>query len=106
MEIPLPTAGNALLPSPLQVGLAGILDLFAEEAVLGPQFFFAHFEDMRTLAVMLRHLPLGLRESYLFCLAPCDPADTAVATALARLWGVVCVACVGVGAPQAGARPV
>ncbi len=31
---------------------------------------------------MLKHLPLSLREAYLFCLSPCDPADTPVASAL------------------------
>lgn len=28
--------------------------MFAAEAVLGPQYFFAHYSDMHTLAVMLR----------------------------------------------------
>lgn len=62
-----------------------MLDQFACEALLAPHFFFAHFEDVRTLAVMLKHLPLSLREAYAFCLAPCDPGDEPVAAALLAL---------------------
>ncbi len=39
---------RVLLGGWLQESLAGILDLFASEAVLGPHYFFAHFDDMRT----------------------------------------------------------
>lgn len=40
---------------------------------------------MHTLATMLRHLPLTLREAWTFAISPTDPADAPVATALLSL---------------------
>lgn len=51
-------------------------------ATLGQHFFFSDFEPMLRLALMLRHLPLALRDHYIFAISPADPDDTAVASAL------------------------
>lgn len=68
-----------------QEGLAGILDRFKAQAEVGAHYFFAHFQEMRTNAVMLRHLPLTLWESYIFSISPSDPGDEAQATTLVAL---------------------
>lgn len=66
-----------------QCNLADILDLFAAHATLDSEnYFYAHFDDVKTNAVMLRHLPLSLREAYTFAISPCDPTDGPVAEAL------------------------
>jgi hypothetical protein len=50
--------------------------------MLGDRFFFSDFEPMLKLALMIRHLPLSLREHYIFAISPADPDEPAVASAL------------------------
>lgn len=63
-------------------GLHSVLDRFAAQAATDSHYFLARFDEMRTLAVMLRHLPLSLREAYVFAMSPCDPGDEVLASAL------------------------
>lgn len=65
-----------------QQDLVSILDAFAKQASTSPHYFFANFEDVRTNAVMIRHLSLSLWESYVFAISPCDPTEAAVAQAM------------------------
>ncbi len=51
-------------------------------ATLGSHFFFSDYEPMHRLALMLRHLPLSLRQAYICAISPADPDDTPVASAL------------------------
>lgn len=51
-------------------------------ATLTQHFFFSNYEPMHKLALMLRHLPLSLREHYIFAISPADPEDPPVAAAL------------------------
>lgn len=51
-------------------------------ATLSQHFFFSDYEPMRKLALMLRHLPLALRDHYIFAISPADPEDPPVAAAL------------------------
>ena len=51
-------------------------------ATLSQHFFFSNYEPMHKLALMLRHLPLALREHYIFAISPADPEDPPVAAAL------------------------
>ena len=49
---------------------------------MSQHFFFSDYESMHKLALMLRHLPLTLREHYIFAIGPTDPEDPPVAAAL------------------------
>ena len=51
-------------------------------ATMSQHFFFSDYESMHKLALMLRHLPLTLREHYIFAIGPTDPEDPPVAAAL------------------------
>lgn len=75
-------------PSAAQDSLPALLDRFAEAArgsLGGSHYSLARYEDIRALAVMLRHLPLSLREAWTFAISPTDPADEPVAAALLSL---------------------
>ncbi|EFN55101.1 hypothetical protein CHLNCDRAFT_135006 [Chlorella variabilis] len=65
--------------------LPAILRRF-EEAAQGSlartQYRYARYEEQYTLATMLRHLPLSLREAWAFSISPADPDDAPVASAL------------------------
>lgn len=87
-------AGARRSPSPcppmpaapvLQDKLPAILRRF-EEAAQGSlartQYRYARYEEQYTLATMLRHLPLSLREAWAFSISPADPDDAPVASAL------------------------
>lgn len=66
-----------------EANLVDILDQFSSQAIVNKEcFFFAHFDDVRTNAVMLRHLPLSLFEAYVFSISPSDPGDDALSSAL------------------------
>ena len=72
----------------LQDKLPALLDRFADAAqgsLGGSHYALARYEDTRALAVMLRHLPLSLREAWTFAISPTDPADEPVAAALLSL---------------------
>ena len=58
------------------------LGVFVRRATLSERFFFSDFEPMLRLALMLRHLPLSLREAYIYAISPADPDDAPVASAL------------------------
>ena len=51
-------------------------------ATLSDHFFFSDYEAMHKLALMLRHLPLSLRDAYTFAISPADPDDPIIASAL------------------------
>ncbi len=57
---------------PAFLAAAALLDSFVSRctATLGgtQHYFMAEHEDMRNIAVMLRHLPLCLRDAYIFWL--------------------------------------
>lgn len=65
-------------------------------ATLNDHFFFSDYEAMHKLALMLRHLPLSLRDAYTFAISPADPDDPIIASALlsfatayCQRWGVI-----------------
>lgn len=51
-------------------------------ATLSEHYFFSDYEAMHKLALMLRHLPLPLRDAYTFAISPADPDDPIQASAL------------------------
>lgn len=68
---------------PEEPSLVDVLDEFASRAHVDKKtFFLAQFEEMRANAMMLRHLPLTLHETYVFSISPCDPTDPDVSAAL------------------------
>lgn len=48
---------------------------------------------MHKLALMLRHLPLSLREHYIFAISPADPDEPSVASALLSFATAYCQKC-------------
>ena len=79
-----PRAPRSLPPTP-QDSLPQLLDRFAAAAagsLLGTHYELARYAEIRTLATMLKHLPLSLREAWQFAISPTDPADAHVAAAL------------------------
>ncbi|BDA48563.1 ATP-dependent RNA helicase SUV3L, mitochondrial [Coccomyxa sp. Obi] len=64
------------------LNLADALENFADRATLSDHFFFSDYEAMHKLALMLRHLPLSLRDAYTFAISPADPDDPIIASAL------------------------
>lgn len=91
---PVPVPSAALFPRfaqlsafagtlPEEASLVDVLDEFAARAHVDKGIFFlAHFEEMRANAMMMRHLPLTLHETYVFSISPCDPTDPDVSAAL------------------------
>ncbi len=57
-------------------------DKYVRRATLSDHFFFSDYEAMHKLALMLRHLPLPLRDAYTFAISPADPDDPIVSSAL------------------------
>ena len=68
----------------LQASLPMVLRGFEEQATTSQHYVMAQVEEVQTLALMIAHLPLTLREAYLFSIAPCDPQDGPVAAAFLR----------------------
>lgn len=54
----------------------------AESSLERTHYSYARYEEQHTLATMLRHLPLPLREAWTFSISPTDPEDVPVASAL------------------------
>ncbi|KAK9917692.1 hypothetical protein WJX75_007248 [Coccomyxa subellipsoidea] len=64
------------------MNLADAIEQFAERATLSDHFFFSDYEAMHKLALMLRHLPLPMRDAYTFAISPADPDDPIISSAL------------------------
>ncbi len=54
---------------------------------------------MLRLALMLRHLPLSLRDHYICAISPADPDDSAVASALLTFATTYSQKCAGIKKP-------
>ncbi|KAL4452034.1 hypothetical protein ABPG75_007696 [Micractinium tetrahymenae] len=92
---PEPLQRAYLLPSLAQIELLhglhpqellpALLRRFADAAansLESTNYSYARYEEQHTLATMLRHLPLTLREAWAFSISPTDPDDVPVASAL------------------------
>lgn len=59
-------------------------------SVLSKHYFLGDFENMLALAIMLEHLPLTLRECYIFATSPTDSADPGIAGSLLNFARAYC----------------
>eukprot|EP00887_Chlorella_sp_A99_P007765 scaffold20.g7765.t1 len=78
----LPALHAGLASPPEEAGVASILPPYHMIEAFALQH--SGVEEVHRLAVMIQHLPLSLREAYLFAIAPCDPVDDPVAAAFLR----------------------
>ena len=62
-------------------------------ATLSDHFFFSDYEAMHKLALMLRHLPLPMRDAYTFAISPADPDDPIISSALLSFATAYCQRC-------------
>ena len=60
-------------------------------AQLGETYEYADFQAKAQLAALLKHLPMSMRELWVFCHSPTDPEEPYLASALLTFATAFCV---------------